>query len=287
MMSEKDKYQNTITDWILERYILEELPSDIQEQLTLKLEVDKELEKRLQKILNSNNEILENLSPEEVKIEVYRRFENLSKKNYRKKIKKNLFLSLAPAFVMVLLIITFLPIYQNITHEDIHKTFIEKDENINIAWSNEKKHLNNNVRQKGLRPYLLFFKKDKNKNIKLKDDALLKGGNSIQVKYISGNKKYGVIFSIDGNGVITLHFPEDKNKIGILEKKETALKLAFQLDNAPHFEKFFFITSNEKIDIDFIIKKAKGLDLSPEKVKDQNLQMSNKFEQFTFVIRKP
>jgi hypothetical protein len=83
-------------------------------------------------------------------------------------------------------------------------------------------------------------------------------GDILQLVYMSGTYSHGVIISIDGNGEITLHFPGKSGSSTLLErKKKVQLPTAFQLDHAPHYEKFFFFASNGKIDVAKLLKHVK------------------------------
>jgi hypothetical protein len=61
-----------------------------------------------------------------------------------------------------------------------------------------------------------------------------------------------VIASLDGAGVVTLHFPlsEDAPPEATAVPPDTAtLPHAYALDDAPRFERFFFITANDPVDV--------------------------------------
>lgn len=84
---------------------------------------------------------------------------------------------------------------------------------------------------------------------KLDADALAKPGDIIQLRYSAGGQHFGMIASIDGAGAVTLHFPADEGASTELAAKTVALPNAYELDAAPDFERFFFITSDEAIDV--------------------------------------
>lgn len=89
------------------------------------------------------------------------------------------------------------------------------------------------------------------------DASILKNGDSasendlIQITYIPGEYNYGVIFSVDGNGNITRHFPEDSWSAAKLEKtgEEVPLPFSYSLDNAPDYECFVFVASKKSFDL--------------------------------------
>src|SRR5262249_37353819 len=86
----------------------------------------------------------------------------------------------------------------------------------------------------------------------LEDDAQVKAGDVIQLRYNAGGRRYGVIASIDGAGGVTLHFPAAEGApphATAGPADTTSLPHAYALDDAPRFERFIFITSNKPIDV--------------------------------------
>src|SRR5690606_26378921 len=82
--------------------------------------------------------------------------------------------------------------------------------------------------------------------------SLVRKGDVIQLRYHGGGHRYGVIASIDGAGVVTLHHPARDDApptATALSAESTSLPHAYELDDAPRFERFFFITAAEPIDV--------------------------------------
>lgn len=99
---------------------------------------------------------------------------------------------------------------------------------------------------------LLAFRLAEDRVERLEQDALVQAGDLIQLRYNGGGQHYGVIASIDGSGVVTLHHPaaEDAPPAATaLAPRTTALPNAYALDAAPRFERFFFVTADEPIDV--------------------------------------
>ena len=135
---------------------------------------------------------------------------------------------------------------------------------------------------------LIIYRKIDDKVEVLSEGSLVKESDQIQISYVSFNMKYGMIFSIDGNGTITLHYPDymkDKD-FSIIDKHETFLPHTFILDNAPYFERFFFITSNDPFTGEEIIKAAEELIKSPGKGKSGELGLSQMFKQHSTILYK-
>ena len=101
-------------------------------------------------------------------------------------------------------------------------------------------------------PRLLAFRQVGAEVERLAQDAVVHAGDVIQLRYNAGGQGYGVIASVDGAGVVTLHFPltEDAPPQATAVAPETAtLPHAYALDDAPRFERFFFITANDPVDV--------------------------------------
>ncbi|NVB83085.1 MAG: ActD-like protein [Kofleriaceae bacterium] len=99
---------------------------------------------------------------------------------------------------------------------------------------------------------LSAFRQAGDKVEKLDEDALVKGGDLIQLRYNAGGRPFGVIASVDGAGVVTLHHPVSEDappEATALAPKTTSLPNAYSLDDAPEFERFFFITADHPIDV--------------------------------------
>ena len=101
-------------------------------------------------------------------------------------------------------------------------------------------------------PRLSAFRQAGQQAERLDQDAVVRAGDVIQLRYHAGGRGYGVIASVDGAGVVTLHFPlrEDAPpEATAMAPDTTALPHAYALDDAPRFERFFFITANQPVDV--------------------------------------
>ncbi len=121
---------------------------------------------------------------------------------------------------------------------------------------------------------LELYRKTDDGSERLADNAAVHKGDRFQLKYNAGNASYGIIFSIDGNGNVTLHFPEsDDAPTALATTGETALLEAFELDDAPGFERFFFVFSKNKVNTPAVLAKARELAGDPNKARFANLDL--------------
>ena len=113
-------------------------------------------------------------------------------------------------------------------------------------------------------------------------------GDVIQVSYVAAGKAYGVIYSIDGRGLVTVHFPDigDETAPELDQNGEASLPYAYELDDAPSFERFFFITSDEPFDITDVEEAVYALASKLKKTRKKNLNLPFGFKQYSVILNK-
>ena len=89
-------------------------------------------------------------------------------------------------------------------------------------------------------------------------------GDVLQLSYSKGGRRYGVIVSLDGAGVATLHWPERAEDSTELGPGLVRLEYAYELDDAPDFERFFFVAADEPISVSEVIAAATALGSTPD-----------------------
>lgn len=107
---------------------------------------------------------------------------------------------------------------------------------------------------KSIVPALTLYRQEGKEAEKLANGAKAEEGDVIQITYNAGQRKYGFIFSVDGNGNVTQHFPEEGWESAELSKESTEVPLDFsyELDDAPDFECFILVTSNKPFSLENI-----------------------------------
>lgn len=110
------------------------------------------------------------------------------------------------------------------------------------------------IRMKGdvKKQALKLYKQDGNDAVLLNNGAKVDAGDVIQISYVAGKNEYGIIFSIDGNGNVTKHFPDSTWKSEKLNQvmTEVPLDFSYELDDAPEYECFVFVTSDKPFVLD-------------------------------------
>lgn len=118
------------------------------------------------------------------------------------------------------------------------------------------------TRVKGLEPQIIIYRKNGGAIEKLSSNATARDGDLVQLGYNAAGQKYGAIFSIDGRGVVTLHFPYPRlsDTSPRLERNgEVVLNYSYKLDDAPGFERFFFVAAETPFSLKTILGAASQL----------------------------
>ena len=116
------------------------------------------------------------------------------------------------------------------------------------------------TRIKGLDARMEVWKKTPTGIVQLQDLDEVREGDEIQLRYAVPEKCFGILFSMDGNGALTLHMGDGEKSVELAPGKMNSLPFAYKLDDAPYFEKFFFVTSPnefavEEKDVDKLLKR--------------------------------
>ena len=96
---------------------------------------------------------------------------------------------------------------------------------------------------------LLAFRQVGDQSEQLAEDAVVRAGDRLQLRYNGGGHGHGVIASIDGAGGVTLHFPASPEASTALGASTQTLPTSYELDDAPELERFFFLTADAPLDV--------------------------------------
>ena len=121
----------------------------------------------------------------------------------------------------------------------------------------------------------------------LEEGESASNGDRLQVAYRAADAKHGVIFSVDGRGIVTLHHPRTVfDDTGLVRSGEVALPYAYVLDDSPRYEKFYFLSSQDPINVQKVLEKAERLARSdPDRV-DPSMFSDSADEVSVFTIQK-
>ncbi len=106
------------------------------------------------------------------------------------------------------------------------------------------------TRIKGLDARMEVWKKTGDSAVQMSNLGEAREGDEIQLRYAVPEKCFGMLFSMDGNGTLTMHMADGSSAVALEPGKMTTLPFAYKLDNAPKFEKFFLLTSRAAFKLD-------------------------------------
>lgn len=245
-----------ISDFKLERYLLGELPEAEMRELKEREAVDDLFAARIKQLREENGRILAEcpFSALEDRLDGVTPAEGRNSYGF--------YLKVAAALVIALGVFSMVLLNRDVTTCESVGTSME------VAMAD----IDNGTRIKGLSPRLEVWKKTGDSAVQMQNKDNAYEGDELQLRYAVPEKCFGLLFSMDGNGVLTLHMGEGNSAVALEPGKMTTLPFAYKLDNAPHFEKFFLVTSKNTFSID-------GEDID-NSLKQDGLEIS------TFVVRK-
>ncbi len=263
-----------LNEYYLERYVLDELPNEVAEEIHRQLSVSQDLQARLKEIERSNREILEVYSPPAMKAILHSRMNGIQRKPALFPFRRILYLSSVLATVLIF----FLLILPAIKEKTGTEPFVIGPEQTVV---------------KGIpaidfsKTQLLIFRKIDDEVEMMKDREQAREGDLLQLAYVASEESHGMILSIDGRGSVTLHYPTDiGGSTTLSQQKESLLPNAIELDDAPDFERFFFVTSGSDIDVKAVLKKAESLAKEPGLVPQIDLDLPAGLKQYSILILK-
>ena len=220
----------TVPNWKAERYLLRELPASEMTALRALESEGGKFSAQLEQLRDSNKELLAkypaNPAAEKMRNNL-RKFAVIESKSKW----------LVPLSACAALLITATALITVFSNEDIATQ--------SIVAINE-----DGTRVKGLKSGLEIWRKTAEDAERLSDNSEAKAGDLLQMRYIAEEKCYGVILSMDGNGVLTIHLTGNQGKAAELEAgRIVSLNSAYELDDAPKFETFYLITANREFEL--------------------------------------
>lgn len=236
-----------VPDILLEHLLLGELTPEESKRVLSDLGREEGGLERLEKMKRSNEEILAAYPSRSVSASIKQRYE-------RSKEKEGAFFLLLRRFEMKYLL-------RPVPIAGILLFFLL------APWIIQRAFFYDRTGVKGGEELFVYLKQGKSER-KLKPGDRVRKGGLVQVAYTAGDAVYGVIFSVDGRGTVTLHYPGRENESNqLMRGGKKALGESYELDDAPFFEHFFFAASAKKIGTGPVLDLVRSLRNDPEKIK--------------------
>ncbi|MFY2558893.1 ActD-like protein [Corallococcus terminator] len=265
-----------IPDWLLERIALGELPPDELAAARARLEQEPGGLERLAALEADSRATLERLSPERVAREVDTRFRRGALA--RQAPARSPWLTSAMGLVPVLAALALFVVVQPDSSPGSEVT--DSPTGPLAGWEPEP------TRSKGLTPRLEVHRQRAQADELLAEGASVGPGDVVQLAYVAAGQTHGVILSVDGRGAVTLHAPEQGAQAATLSPSGThRLSGAYELDDAPRFERFFLVTSDRPFAVEPVLEAARVLAASPE-AHTASLFLAEGLTQVSFTLQK-
>ena len=140
---------------------------------------------------------------------------------------------------------------------------------------------------KGLKPSLAVYRQTATGSETLADGAPARAGDVLLLGYVSAGRTYGAIVSIDGRGIVTRHLPVQGARAATLRAGgPILLDQAYELDDAPAWERFYFVTAEHEFDVDAVIEAARRAASRDLRSPPPALSLPGDLDQSTFSVQK-
>lgn len=140
---------------------------------------------------------------------------------------------------------------------------------------------------KGMKPSLAVYRQTSTGSETLADGAPAHAGDVLLLGYVSAGRTYGAIVSIDGRGIVTRHLPVHGARAATLRAGgPILLDEAYELDDAPAWERFYLVTAEHEFDVDAVIEAARRAASRDLRSPPPALPLPGDLLQSTFSIQK-
>ena len=260
-----------IPDWKLEKYLTGDLPAEEMREIRDMEATDEVFAGRVKLLREDNAAILKKLPFEKLseKISAMPGRSNGAGNTVRVNFTLVKFAAVAALVLAVVTVALF-------SQRDITVPAQSANGTMDVAMVTDVENAMGDTRIKGLDARMEVWKKIGDSAVQMSNLDEAREGDEIQLRYSVPEKCFGLLFSMDGNGTLTMHMAEGNKAIALEPGKMTTLPFAYKLDNAPKFEKFFFLTSRDNFeldvaDVDAILKRSdiNKVSLSVRKVEEK------------------
>lgn len=261
----------------LERYVLGELSVDEMEKMDQLIAENATIASQVAAIRESNKAILQQYTPLTMSQDIRIRASIHSNK-HQGRAKFSRYYQAWGTLGVVALSVTLFVVFTPSHHLEMQLT----DNPVELL------KLEPGIRVKGIEPFLQVFRQTEDHIEQLTSGDQASEGDVIQLSYVPVSQQYGMIISIDGYGVVTQHLPSDSSHFAkrLEDGIEGRLKNAYELDDAPLFERFYFITSNTVFETQVILDAATQLTNDLGTVLDKPLVLPENLNYSVFTLNK-
>jgi hypothetical protein len=254
-----------VPDLYLERYLLGELPEEERGRIERLVDLDPELRGRLDTLKRSDSEVAQRYPAREVaeRIRGRARVEDAAAPRRATSFGQLTAVWLAPAVAAATVVLA--------VGAAVVPTPSPGD----------------GILLKGAEAELVVFRKTASGSERLEAGAPATPGDLIRVGYRAAGQAYGAIVSTDGHGSVTQHLPSSGGRAASLETGGTVLlESSYELDDAPRWERFYFVTGGEPFGLDLVRQAARRVATTGSETAPPTLELPRGLEQSVFSLTK-
>ncbi len=212
----------------LEQYALDELPPARRDRIERALADDPALQERLDAIRTSNEAVLKAMPPRVFAAAVDQR----ARTTPNPATNRRLWSFAAPALLAAVALFVAVPVAVNTMGPGASDPGLE------------------DVRAKGDPMVFVHRQLDRGEPEQLGDGDVVGEGDVLQVSYTASGAEFGAVFSVDGRGTVTWHLPSNgRHATRLQEGAGVPLDHAYEIDDAPRFERFVLVTGPDDFDL--------------------------------------
>jgi len=261
------KADTRVPQALIEQLVLGELDPERERHIRERLEKEEGGKKRLENLIKSNERILDEYPPVQMAARIRLESEQRTAGTASGRGLRITIPAVATAAVAFIALLMILPARDAIRSSGAGGGLESGADTIRIKGN----------------PMLRVFKKREDGAGEMKRGDTAIAGDVLQLSYNAAGRRYGVILSVDGRGAVTLHHPQSESGSTVLDAAGShSLPFAYELDDAPGFERFFFITSDKPIELDAVMHAAR--ELGPDDT--DALELQGSMRQTDFVLKK-
>ena len=230
--------RNAIPELWLEQYALDELAPERRAEVEQALSVDPTIQERLDAIRSSNEAVLKAMPPRVFAAAVDERART---RGANPASNRRLWSLATPVLLAAVALFVAVPVAVTTLGPGTEGPGGEV------------------VRAKGDPMVFVHRQLDRGEPEKLGEGDEVGEGDVLQVSYTAAGAEFGAIFSVDGRGTVTWHLPSNgRHASRLQEGAGVPLDHAYEIDDAPRFERFVLVTGPDDFDLEPVEEAARA-----------------------------
>ena len=282
MSSTHDDGSKKIPTWLLERAAQGELGPSQVDELKIRLAAEgRSLETELAALEASNQELHSQVDKDRMVAEIRRRAARPTEKPAQRRFLNLWMAPLALAGSLGIGLLLLRPGHGVSPTDQIGAT------------AGGEEHITFKGKEPSVSPRLWVYRQrtvaNQDQPERLSDGARAARGDLLQLDYAAGRDgRFGVLLSIDGAGRVTQHLPEPgaSAAAALRAPNEIHLPSAYELDDAPGFERFLFITATQPFPVTAALDAARSLARQGQSARTAPLPLPADFHQTSVLLQK-